>query len=41
LQLVDATRTVTLFHNNYYKIEVAALGYTPTGSIDPATTSKA
>ena len=35
LQLVDATRTVTLFHNNYYKIEVAALGYTPTGSIDP------
>jgi len=35
LQLAGATRTVTLFNNNYFKIELAALGFTPRGSIDP------
>jgi tetratricopeptide (TPR) repeat protein len=35
LQLVGPSKTVTLFHNNYFKIEISALGYTPTGSIDP------
>jgi tetratricopeptide (TPR) repeat protein len=35
LQLVGASKTVTLFNNNYYKIELAALGFNPSGSIDP------
>jgi tetratricopeptide (TPR) repeat protein len=35
LQLVSPNKTVTLFNNNYFKIEIAALGYTPTESIDP------
>ncbi len=34
LQLVGANKTVTVFHNNYFKIEISALGYTPSGSID-------
>lgn len=35
LQLAVANKTVTLFNNNYFKIELAALGFTPRGSIDP------
>jgi hypothetical protein len=35
LQLAVANKTVTLFNNNYFKIDLAALGFTPSGSIDP------
>jgi tetratricopeptide (TPR) repeat protein len=35
LQLVGQSKTVTLFSNNYFKIDLATLGFTPTGSIDP------
>jgi Flp pilus assembly protein TadD len=35
LQLAGANKTVTLFNNNYFKIDLATLGFTPSGSIDP------
>jgi tetratricopeptide (TPR) repeat protein len=35
LQLAGANKTVTLFNNNYFKIDLATLGFTPSASIDP------
>jgi hypothetical protein len=35
LQLAGASKTVTLFNNNYFKIDLATLGFTQSGSIDP------
>ena len=35
LQLAGVNKTVTLFNNNYFKINLATLGFTPSGSIDP------
>jgi len=35
LQLVGATKTVTLFNKNYYKIDLSTLGFTQSESIEP------
>jgi len=35
LQLAGSNKNVTLFNNNYFKIDLATLGFKPSGSIDP------
>jgi tetratricopeptide (TPR) repeat protein len=37
LQLAGTSKTVTLFNNNFFKIDLATLGFTPSGNIDPCT----
>ena len=36
-QVVSAKKTVSVYSNNFYKLEVTALGFTPTGSIHPCS----
>lgn len=36
-QVVSANKTVSVYSNNFYKLDVTALGFTPTGSISPCS----
>jgi tetratricopeptide (TPR) repeat protein len=36
-QVVSPAKTVSVYINDFYKLEVSALGFTPTGSINPCT----
>jgi tetratricopeptide (TPR) repeat protein len=36
-QVVSPKKTVSVYTNNYYQLEVSALGFTPTGSISPCS----
>ena len=36
-QVVSPQKTVAVYTNNYFKLEVSALGFTPTGSINPCS----
>ena len=36
-QVVSANKTVSVYTNDYYKLEVTALGFSPTGSINPCS----
>lgn len=36
-QVVTAQKTVSVYTNNYYQLDVTALGFTPSGSINPCS----
>ncbi|MGA7652493.1 MAG: hypothetical protein WBW68_08540, partial [Terracidiphilus sp.] len=36
-QVVSLKKTVSVYINEYFKLEVSALGFTPTGSINPCS----
>ena len=36
-QLAGVKKTISLYSNNYYKLDFSALGYTPEGKLNPCS----